>query len=548
MTPPCWVNLTALPSRLIEHLPQPVRVAQQPRQRHARRVGAQRQTLAHGRRGHGGKGLFQDVRDVERHDLDAQLAGLDLREIEDVVDHVHQVLGRLVDDGRAFVLFGRERRVEQQRRHAEHAVHRRADLVAHAGEELALGPRRRFRRVARLAQLGLVAQPRRHVGDETRGAAVEGEDPDLENPGRPVGVELDLVRRVGRGALAAGGAPGRQRGPERRQGLAERPVEDGGLRHAGRPHRRVVPGFDAAVRPCHEHAFVDGGDDAAQALLRELRALQHGGPADHPYQQEPNPHDHAEAAGEANERAPRDRVERRQRLRRASILLLLDRGNGLAQAVEPRFVAASEVVDPGLLEHLDGSSVLAGLARGHQLPHDGRHSGLDPRRAVPRLLDLVPQVGDRAEAVQQSPVHQPGRSLGPLMIAVLGRGHAEREHGADDHDHGGREMPAHPGATVRRVRPEWHGRLRSPSTRRPDGREVSAYRLVQTGRGRHGHRSPSQRIDKLRRFFSGFGRRRLLSGLSDPLTASNGGAMLGPSRRTEVHREVRFDMAGHRLA
>ena len=130
------------------------------------------------------------------------------------------------------------------------------------------------------------------------------------------------------------------------------------------------------------------------------------------------------------------------------MLPLLDRGYGLAEAVEPRFVVASEVVDPGLLEDLDGSMVLAGLARGRQLPHDGGHPGRGVLRAVPRLLDLVLQVGDRAEAVQQSPVHQPGVALCPLMIAVLGRGHAEREHGADDHDHGGREMPAHPGAPV----------------------------------------------------------------------------------------------------
>ena len=37
-----------------------------------------------------------------------------------------------------FALLGLQRRVEQQLRHADHAVHRRADLVTHVGEEVAL--------------------------------------------------------------------------------------------------------------------------------------------------------------------------------------------------------------------------------------------------------------------------------------------------------------------------------------------------------------------------------------------------------------------------
>ena len=45
--------------------------------------------------------------------------------------------------------------VEQQLGHADDAVHRRADLVAHVGEELGLEPRRFERRVARRRQLGL---------------------------------------------------------------------------------------------------------------------------------------------------------------------------------------------------------------------------------------------------------------------------------------------------------------------------------------------------------------------------------------------------------
>jgi hypothetical protein len=51
------------------------------------------------------------------------------------------------------VLLGVERRVEQQAAHADHGVHRRADLVAHRGEEAALRLVRRLRRGARFLRL-----------------------------------------------------------------------------------------------------------------------------------------------------------------------------------------------------------------------------------------------------------------------------------------------------------------------------------------------------------------------------------------------------------
>ena len=63
--------------------------------------------------------------------LDLQLAGLDLREIEDVVDDAEQDRRAGADGLREFPLLGLQRRVEQQLRHADHAVHRRADLMCH---------------------------------------------------------------------------------------------------------------------------------------------------------------------------------------------------------------------------------------------------------------------------------------------------------------------------------------------------------------------------------------------------------------------------------
>ena len=70
-------------------------------------------------------------------DLQFELAGLDLGEIEDVVDEAKQGVGRRLHHAEVFALLGVERRVEGQLGHADDAVHGRADLVAHVGQELA---------------------------------------------------------------------------------------------------------------------------------------------------------------------------------------------------------------------------------------------------------------------------------------------------------------------------------------------------------------------------------------------------------------------------
>ena len=54
----------------------------------------------------------------------------------------------------------------QQLRIADHAVERRAQLVAHVGQELALGARRRFGGVLRPAQLVVALAPIRDVAQE----------------------------------------------------------------------------------------------------------------------------------------------------------------------------------------------------------------------------------------------------------------------------------------------------------------------------------------------------------------------------------------------
>ncbi len=73
--------------------------------------------------------------DLEVGGLDVQLAGLDLREVEDVVDDREQRCAGVVDLADVVALLGVERRLQSQVREADDGVHRRADLVAHVGEE-----------------------------------------------------------------------------------------------------------------------------------------------------------------------------------------------------------------------------------------------------------------------------------------------------------------------------------------------------------------------------------------------------------------------------
>ena len=96
------------------------------------------------------------------HGFQHDLAGLDLGKVENRIDDLEERHARVVHDLCELPLFGRQIRSQQQAGHADDAVHRRPNLVAHVGEEAALGLARSVRLVARdhevpaaLARLGL---------------------------------------------------------------------------------------------------------------------------------------------------------------------------------------------------------------------------------------------------------------------------------------------------------------------------------------------------------------------------------------------------------
>ena len=103
------------------------------------RLDAQTQTFRVGLRAKHVDDAAQQLGRIHRLGRQLQLASLDLREVDDVVQQLRQHLAAaqgLVQQTSAVVcqLLGL-----QEMQHAQHPVHRRADLVAHVGEELALG-------------------------------------------------------------------------------------------------------------------------------------------------------------------------------------------------------------------------------------------------------------------------------------------------------------------------------------------------------------------------------------------------------------------------
>ncbi len=114
--------------------------------------------------------FLDHLADVEILGLEPQLAGFDLREVENVVDDGEQRVRRALDGGREAALARIEFRIQQQLGHAQHAVHRRADFVRHAREEFALGAAGRLGDAAGLdAVAHRLAQGAVRVG-ETAGA------------------------------------------------------------------------------------------------------------------------------------------------------------------------------------------------------------------------------------------------------------------------------------------------------------------------------------------------------------------------------------------
>ncbi|MCX7161600.1 MAG: hypothetical protein NT083_00925 [Rhodocyclales bacterium] len=162
-----------------QHLAEPQRVADDIHRNVAGDVEDQFQPLLPGffadHADHAGQGGFQ----FEVGLLDGELAGLDLGNVENVVDDAQQMLARELDLLDVFALVGRHCGHQHQVRHADDAVHRRADFVAHVGEEVGLHARGFLRQFAGAAHFRIQRAAQADIlqyAEVAADAAVEGTD------------------------------------------------------------------------------------------------------------------------------------------------------------------------------------------------------------------------------------------------------------------------------------------------------------------------------------------------------------------------------------
>jgi hypothetical protein len=109
----------------------------------------------------------------ERLPLQLEVAALDLGEVQDVVDDHQQGVTAHPDGLGVVALLRVQRRVEQQPGHADHGVHRGADLVRHGGQEVRLGCRGGLGLGMRGDELGLAVLHRPPLGDQRVGQLVQ---------------------------------------------------------------------------------------------------------------------------------------------------------------------------------------------------------------------------------------------------------------------------------------------------------------------------------------------------------------------------------------
>src|SRR5690606_6779425 len=86
------------------------------------------------------EGKFKVFDQVEIDQLQLKAARFYLREIQNIIDDREQAFAALTERLGEIDLLSIQWRSEKKVGHAEHSVHRRANLVTHVGEERALRP------------------------------------------------------------------------------------------------------------------------------------------------------------------------------------------------------------------------------------------------------------------------------------------------------------------------------------------------------------------------------------------------------------------------
>ena len=218
-------ELHGVAAQVDQHLAQPDGVHPHPRQRCRRRIEQQLDSLgSRACREHLHR-LLDELDQVTVDRVELQAARLDLGEVQHVVDDRQQRVGRAVNGFGKASLGLVEARVHEQTGHAQHAIHRRTQLMAHAGHEIALGPaqdlqlRVAFLELARtgahgvlelaaVAQLALATQPLQapQVAEDQQGKRYVGHPRGCSIPGRRRDMHRNRKRLLAGGAVGVGGS------------------------------------------------------------------------------------------------------------------------------------------------------------------------------------------------------------------------------------------------------------------------------------------------------------------------------------------------------
>ncbi|MCY1510711.1 hypothetical protein D9M68_450990 [compost metagenome] len=150
---PLFGELDGIADQVDQHLLQALGIADEGQRHAGLDPDHQLQVLVRGiHRHHRGQGTEHIVQ-AERRWGDRQMPGLQLGEIQYVVEDHQQGFARAPEHLQVLALVGGEGGARQQLGDAQHGVHRRADLVAHAGDEFAFRPAGNFRAFHGVAQL-----------------------------------------------------------------------------------------------------------------------------------------------------------------------------------------------------------------------------------------------------------------------------------------------------------------------------------------------------------------------------------------------------------
>ena len=224
-----------------------------------RQFAAQQQALGVGLALHDAGRVADQRQQVEVHRFQGQLARVDLREIEDVVEDGQQRNAIVQADAQVFLRAAFDGLVAQgELQHADHAGQRRADVVAHGGQKIDAVAADHFRMLLGLQQ-GVVAEGQRQGAFLHALFQVVAQQADLVGQGK--GQQQAVERAAQQGHQLGVGHHGRHQAQVGRQDQkAGQHQGDEGQHEEARRLVAAAPDDDAAdQRQQHPDADGDGG-------------------------------------------------------------------------------------------------------------------------------------------------------------------------------------------------------------------------------------------------------------------------------------------------